>query len=423
VTDLIQAIRGMNDILPEHSPGWRAVESTAAAIFEEYGYKQIRIPVLERTELYRRSIGEATDIVEKEMYTFDDRNGDSLTLRPEATAGVVRAGLSNGLLHNQQQKLWCSGPMFRHEKPQKARYRQFHQLSLEALGFAEPEVDAEMVVMAARLWRRLGLNSPVLELNTLGTPASRGEYRKALVGYFSGCRSQLDGDSLRRLETNPLRILDSKNPAISDLVAAAPVFDEYLDVESRDHFDRVKHLLDEVGVSYVLNPRLVRGLDYYTRTVFEWVTDRLGAQSAICSGGRYDGLVEQLGGRAAPAVGWALGVERVVELLVAEGIENSAVSPDAYVIMSGDAARLKGFTIAEQLREEVPGLRLVLDGVAGAMKTQLKRADRSGARLALILGEDELAADRVSVKALREQLPQQSVDLNELIAQLRRESA
>jgi len=423
VAELIQAIRGMNDVLPEHSPGWRAVEATAAAIFEEYGYRQIRIPVLERTELYRRSIGEATDIVEKEMYTFDDRNGDSLTLRPEATAGIVRAGLSNGLLHNQQQKLWCSGPMFRHEKPQKARYRQFHQLSLEALGFAEPEVDTEMIVMAARLWRRLGLESPVLELNTLGTPESRGEYRKALVDYFSGSRSQLDGDSLRRLETNPLRILDSKNPAISDLVAAAPVFDEYLDSESRDHFDRVKHLLDEVGVDYVLNPRLVRGLDYYTRTVFEWVTDRLGAQSAICSGGRYDGLVEQLGGRAAPAVGWALGVERVVELLAAEGLEVSAQLPDAYLVMNGDAARLKGFTLAEQLREEVPGLRLVLDGVAGAMKTQLKRADRSGARLALILGEDELAAERVSVKTLREQLPQQSVDMNELVAQLRRESA
>ena len=418
----VQSIRGMNDILPEQNPSWAAVESAAAAIFDAYGYHRIRIPVLERTELYRRSIGESTDIVEKEMYTFDDRNGDSLTLRPEATAGIVRAGLSHGLFHNQQQKLWCSGPMFRHEKPQKARYRQFHQLSLEAVGFAGPEVDAELIVMSARLWERLGLKSPTLELNSLGTPASRGRYREALVDHFARSRDILDADSLRRLETNPLRILDSKNPELGELIAAAPELGEYLDSESCDHFERIKHLLDDVGLSYVLNPRLVRGLDYYSRTVFEWVTDRLGAQSAICSGGRYDGLVAELGGRDTPAVGWALGLERVVELLAAEGREAAAQPPDAYLVMAGDRARREGFALAERLRAEVPVLRLSFDCVAGGMKAQLKRADRSGARLALILGDDELAAGQVSVKTLREQTTQVSMELDELIVRLLRES-
>ncbi len=412
----------MNDILPEQDPGWAAVESAAAAIFDAYGYQRIRIPVLERTELYRRSIGESTELVEKEMYSFDDRNGDNLTLRPEATAGVVRAGLSHGLFHNQQQKLWCSGPMFRHEKPQKARYRQFHQLNVEAVGFESPEVDAELIVMSARLWERLGLKSQTLELNSLGTAASRSRYREALVGHFAGSRATLDADSLRRLETNPLRILDSKNPELRELIAAAPELGDYLDSESRDHFERVRHLLDDVGLSYVLNPRLVRGLDYYTRTVFEWVTDRLGAQSAICSGGRYDGLVAQLGGRDTPAVGWALGLERVVELLAAEGREVAAEPPDAYLVTVGDQARRKAFAIAERLRAAVPGLRLSFDCMAGGMKAQLRRADRSGARLALILGDDELAAGQVSVKALREQTPQESVELDGLIARLLRDS-
>ena len=420
---LVQPIRGMNDILPEQNPGWAAVESTAAAIFDAYGYQRIRIPVVERTELYRRSIGESTDIVAKEMYSFDDRNGDNLTLRPEATAGIVRAGLTHGLFHNQQQKLWCSGPMFRHERPQKARYRQFHQLSLEAVGFADPEVDAELIVISARLWEQLGLQSPTLELNSLGTPASRSGYREALVSHFAGSREILDADSLRRLETNPLRILDSKNPELGELIAAAPALSDYLDPESRDHFEQVKHLLDDVGLSYVLNPRLVRGLDYYTRTVFEWVTDRLGAQSAICSGGRYDGLVAQLGGRDTPAVGWALGLERVVELLAAEGRESVAQPPDAYLVTAGDRARREAFSIAERLRTAVPGLRLSFDCAAGGMKAQLKRADRSGARLALILGDDELAAGQVSVKTLREQTPQVSVELGELIASLLRDSS
>jgi histidyl-tRNA synthetase len=421
MSNVIQPVRGMNDILPEHSPGWTAVESTAASIFGAYGYRQIRTPVVEKTELFRRSIGEETDIVEKEMYTFEDRNGDSLTLRPEATAGIVRAGLSNGLFHNQQQKLWCSGPMFRHEKPQKARYRQFHQLSLEAIGFAGPEIDAELIVISARLWRELGLESPKLEINSLGTPEARAGYRQALVEYFGAARDRLDPDGLRRLETNPLRILDSKNPDLADLIAAAPELGDYLDGESRDHFRQLRHLLDDVGLSYVLNPRLVRGLDYYSRTVFEWVTDRLGAQSAICSGGRYDGLISQLGGRHTPAVGWALGVERVVELMVAEGIERSAETPDAYFVMVGEQARREGFGMAERLRSAVPGLRLSLDCVGGGMKGQLKRADRSGASLALLLGEDEIAAGEVSVKALRQDTPQESLRDQDLIARLLRE--
>jgi len=423
VAQLIQPVRGMNDILPEQNAGWEAIESVATAIFDAYGYYRIRIPIVERTDLYRRSIGEKTDIVEKEMYTFDDRNGDSLTLRPEATAGIVRAGLSHGMFHNQQQKLWCSGPMFRHERPQKARYRQFNQLSLEAIGFENPEVDAELIVMSARLWERLGLESPILEINSLGTPASRSKYRDALVSYFDSFRQLLDGDSLRRLETNPLRILDSKNPQLEELISGAPELSDYLDVESRNHFERVQHLLDDVKVKYVLNPHLVRGLDYYSRTVFEWVTDRLGAQSAICSGGRYDGLVAQLGGRDTPAVGWALGMERVVELMAAEGCQAAAQLPDAYLVMAGNDARRRGFGIAEKLRSAVPGLLLSFDCVAGSIKAQLKRADRSGARLALILGDDELAAGRISVKALRKQIPQESLKLEELIARLISESA
>jgi histidyl-tRNA synthetase len=305
----------MNDILPEEEPFWGLVESAAARIFKSYGYRRIRIPVLEKTELFSRSIGELTDIVEKEMYTFADRNEESLTLRPEATAGVVRACLSNGLLHNQQQKLWCSGPMFRREKPQKGRYRQFHQLSVEALGYSEPEVDAELIAISARLWRELGVESVALEINSLGTPESRTGYKEALVNYFGSYRSDLDTDSLRRLERNPMRILDSKNPTMQALIKGAPELEDYLDDESRIHFERVKALLNDIDIEFTVNPRLVRGLDYYTRTVFEWVTDRLGSQSAVCSGGRYDGLVEQLGGRATPAVGWALGLERIIELV------------------------------------------------------------------------------------------------------------
>ena len=418
MAELIQPVRGMNDVLPDKAPLWDRVESTAADLFAGYGYQRVRLPVLERTELFSRSIGELTDIVEKEMYTFDDRNGESVTLRPEATAGVVRAGLSNGLLHNQQQKLWCSGPMFRREKPQKGRYRQFHQLSVEALGFAEPEIDAELIALSARLWRRLGLTSVKLELNSIGTLESRQGYKKVLVEYFSRYRDLLDEDSLRRLDRNPLRILDSKNPALKEVIAAAPLMSGYLDDESRAHFDRVQQLLADVGVGFTLNPRLVRGLDYYSRTVFEWVTDRLGAQSAVCSGGRYDGLVAQLGGRDTPAVGWALGIERIVEVLEVEGRGGETPAADAHLVVAGEAERRYGFKLAEQLRDRLPGLKLWIGGPAAGFKAQLRRADRSGARFALIVGESEVAAGKVSVKPLREDRPQQLLSVDECAALL-----
>jgi histidyl-tRNA synthetase len=413
VAELIQPVRGMNDVLPDDAPLWDRLESTAAALFASYGYRRIRIPVLERTELFSRSIGEDTDVVAKEMYTFEDRNGESVTLRPEATAGVVRAGLSNGLLHNQQQKLWCSGPMFRYEKPQKGRYRQFHQLSVEALGFAEPEIDAELIAMSARLWKELGIASATLEMNSLGTPESRVGYRQALVEYFDRHRAALDEDGLRRLERNPLRILDSKNPALRELIAEAPLLSGYIDDESRAHFERVQQLLGDVGVRFTLNPRLVRGLDYYSRTVFEWLTDRLGAQSAVCSGGRYDGLVAQLGGRETPAVGWALGIERIVELQRAEGVDGADAAADAFVIAAGDAARRKAFKVVEELRDRLPGLRLSIGSPASGFKAQMRRADKSGARHALILGDAEVAADRIGVKPLREESPQQLMTLDE----------
>ena len=414
MTQTIQPVRGMNDVLPPDAPYWERVESAAARLFNDYGYRQIRLPVLERTELFSRSIGEATDIVEKEMYTFEDRNGDLVTMRPEATAGVVRAALSNGMLHNQQQKLWCIGPMFRHERPQKGRYRQFHQLNIEALGYSEPEIDAELIIISARLWEALGIESATLELNSLGTPEARIDYKHELVDYFSAHRDALDADSLRRLQRNPLRILDSKNPDMRELVAGAPLLEDSLDDESRAHFDSVKSLLADVGVDFVINPRLVRGLDYYTRTVFEWVTDRLGAQSAICSGGRYDGLVAELGGRPTPAVGWALGIERVVEVMRAEGQHPAEELPHACIVAVGDAARRQGFLLAESLRRRVPGSKVVLAQSSSSLKAQLKRADKSGARYAVILGDDEIARGQVSLKDLRQDVGQQALTEAEL---------
>ena len=418
MVDYIQPVRGMNDVLPDARSVWAVVETAAEEVFEAYGYQRIRIPALERTELFCRSIGETTDIVRKEMYTFEDRNGSSVTLRPEATAGIVRAGLSNGLFHNKQQKLWCSGPMFRHEKPQKGRYRQFHQLDVEAVGFVGPEIDAELIVMSARLWERLGLQSPKLEINSLGTTKSRAVYREALQRYFTGARDTLDAESLHRLDRNPLRILDSKNPDLEGLIANAPDLSEYLDDESKAHFDGMQKLLGDVGVEYVINTRLVRGLDYYSRTVFEWVTDLLGAQSAVCSGGRYDTLVSQLGGKDTPAIGWALGVERVVELILAEGLPINEQTPDAYLTAGGEQARRAGFSIAEELRTKLPNARVSMDCMGGSLKSQLRRADRSGARLALIIGEDELAAEKISVKALREDTPQVMLTLDELVSML-----
>jgi histidyl-tRNA synthetase len=413
---VIQPIRGMNDILPDATPVWQWVEGTARAVFASYGYHELRVPVVERTELFSRSIGEVTDIVEKEMYSFTDRNGDQLSLRPEATASCVRAAISNGLIHNQQQRLWYAGPMFRYERPQKGRYRQFHQLGAEALGFAGPDVDAELILMSARLWRALGLLDLRLELNSLGTAESRQAYRLLLVDYFSAHRDQLDEDSLRRLEQNPLRILDSKNPEMQALVAAAPSLTEHLDAESAEHFARLKAALDAAGVAYRVNPRLVRGLDYYSRTVFEWLTDRLGAQAAVCSGGRYDGLVEQLGGRPTPAIGWALGMERLVEL-VQDSAPPPAV-PHAYLVPVGGKAQAAALALAESLRDGLDGLRLLTHCGEGSLKAAMKRADKSGAALALIIGDAELAAGQVLVKPLRTGGEQSALEHDALRARL-----
>ena len=412
----IQPIRGMNDILPDATAVWQWVEATARDVFAAYGYRELRIPLVERTELFSRSIGEVTDIVEKEMYSFRDRNGDQLSLRPEATASCVRAAISNGLIHNQQQRLWYAGPMFRYERPQKGRYRQFHQLGAEALGFAGPDVDAELIFMSARLWRALGLDGLRLELNSLGTAESRQAYRALLVDYFNAHRERLDEDSLRRLEQNPLRILDSKNPDLQAIIAAAPAITDHLDADSAAHFDALKASLDAAGMPYRVNPRLVRGLDYYSRTVFEWLTDRLGAQAAVCSGGRYDGLVEQLGGRSTPAIGWALGMERLVELVQEEAPPLPA--PHAYLVPVGEAAEPAALALAEALRDAMPRLRLLAHCGGGSLKAAMKKADKSGAALALILGDAELAAGHVLVKPLRTGGEQGALDRDALRVRL-----
>ncbi len=408
----------MNDILPEVSAAWRYLESAVRDIVQSYGYDEIRLPILEYTELFKRSIGEVTDIVEKEMYTFEDRNGESLTMRPEATTGVVRAGITNGLLHNQRQKLWTSGPMFRYEKPQKGRYRQFHQFNVEALGYAGPDVDAELIIMSARMWQRLGIDKIRLEINSLGVAESRARYREALVEYFTGVKSRLDEDSIRRLEQNPLRILDSKNPDMQDVVQAAPVMLDYLDEESEQHFESLKALLGAAGVEFEVNPRLVRGLDYYSRTVFEWVTDALGSQGAVCSGGRYDGLVEKLGGRPTPAVGWAMGIERFVALFEACGGEVPAMHPDVYIAALGEGTLERAFGIAEELRDKLPGIGVETNLGGGSFKAQMKRADKSGAAFALVLGEQELSEGRIGLKPLRTDEEQESIALDKLAAVL-----
>jgi histidyl-tRNA synthetase len=411
VSKLIQAIRGMNDLLPEVIACWQQVESVARDVLDGYGYREIRPPLLEKTELFSRSIGELTDIVAKEMYTFEDRNGDSLTLRPEATAGIVRAGLEHGLLHNQIQRLWHAGPMFRHERPQKGRYRQFYQTDVEAFGLAGPDIDAELVLLTARLWRALGIDGLTLEINSLGTPQSRERYREDLVRFLESRRDELDEDSLRRLERNPLRILDSKNPGMQSVIADAPDLLEYLDEASREHFEGLKRYLDDAGIAYVVSRRLVRGLDYYTRTVFEWTTDRLGAQGTVCGGGRYDGLVEQLAGRPTPATGFALGLERLVDLLAQQGGATVETCPQVYVAILGETLALRGMALAECLRDQ--GIRVQCNCGGGTLKAQLKRADRSGARFALLLGEEESLHQSVCVKDLRHDVAQQQIPQSE----------
>ncbi len=419
----LQPIRGMNDVLPAEIAYWQHLEATARQLFAEYGFQEIRVPIMEQTSLFKRSIGELTDIVEKEMYTFEDRNGDSLTLRPETTAGLVRAMISNGLLHNQRQKVWTNGPMFRHERPQKGRYRQFHQIDVEAFGFAGPDLDAELILMTARLWQRLGIQRLTLNLNSLGTPQSRQVYRDALRQYFLAHKDQLDEDSLRRLDGNPLRILDTKNPDMAELVANAPLLTDYLDEESATHFRIVRQHLDTVGVEYVVNPRLVRGLDYYSRTVFEWMTTELGSQSTVCGGGRYDGLVAQIGGEPTPAMGWALGEERVIALMQVQCIQVLTIQPDIYVALVGERAELAGLALVEGLRNQLHGVRIETNCGGGSFKSQLKRADKSGARYALILGDSETEQHLAGLKNLRVDEPQLQVAWTQLAHELQQRLA
>jgi len=415
----IQSIRGFADILPTETPLWRHVENTVRSVLSGYGYQEIRLPLVERTELFARSIGEVTDIVEKEMYSFEDRGGEGITLRPEGTAGCVRACLEHGLLHNAQPRLWYQGPMFRYERPQKGRLRQFHQIGVEVFGMEGPDIDAEVILLSGRVLKNLGLGDVRLQLNSLGTSAARAVFREKLVEYFRARFDQLDEDSRRRLDTNPLRILDSKNPDMQALIEAAPKLPDYLDPESRAHFDALTGLLDAAGLRYELNPRLVRGLDYYSRTVFEWVTDRLGAQGTVLAGGRYDGLVKQLGGKPTPAVGFAMGLERLVALLQESGQAPAAPAPHAYLVTVGDAAVSAGMALGERLRDALPGLRLTLNSGGGSFKSQFKRADKSGAALALVLAESELAAGTITVKHLRAEQEQQTLPQEALVEYLR----
>ena len=415
----IKAIRGMNDILPAQTPLWQFFEAQMKLVFDQYGYQEIRMPIAEKTDLFCRSIGEATDVVEKEMYTFADRNGDNMTLRPEGTASCVRAAQEHGLTYNQVQRLWYHGPMFRYERPQKGRQRQFHQFGAEVYGLDGPDVDAELIIMTARLWRQLGLQDAVtLQLNTLGSSAARAAYRTDLVTFLQVNMDLLDTDSQRRVFTNPLRVLDSKDSNTQALLDGAPDFYGYLDDESRVHFQRLRELLDAADISYEINPRLVRGLDYYCKTVFEWVTDKLGAQGTVCGGGRYDGMIEQLGGKSTPAVGWAMGVERMILLLQEMQQEPAGLGQqaDVYLAHMGDAASLRTMQLAEQLRSDIAGLRLLWHCGGGSLKNQMKKADRCGAKLVLIMGEDELAQGHIQIKPLQGQDEQQSISLDQVSA-------
>ncbi len=411
----------MNDILPEDSPMWQFLESNLREITASYGYSEIRMPIVENTQLFCRSIGEVTDIVEKEMYTFVDKAEDSLTLRPEGTASCVRAGIQHGLLYNQQQRLWYLGPMFRRERPQKGRYRQFYQFGVETFGMTGPDIDAEVIALSARLWNSLGLTKVELQINSLGSNQARESYKGKLVEYFQQHTELLDADSLRRLKSNPLRILDSKNPAMHELIGNAPQLIEHLDDESHEHFETLCEKLEVLGITYKINPQLVRGLDYYNRTVFEWVTTELGAQGTICAGGRYDGLVEQLGGQATPGFGFAMGLERIILLLQQQNAFGDKLSPktDVYLCTLGSSAENEGLLLAEAVRTEFPKLRIQLHCGAGNFKKQLKKADKSGAKIALILGEDEVENQQVTIKFLREKKEQQTIVLSKLNESLR----
>jgi histidyl-tRNA synthetase len=416
VSKQIQAIRGMNDCLPTESGLWQYVESTIRQVVASYGYQEIRTPIVESTDLFKRSIGEVTDIVEKEMYTFADRNSDSLTLRPEGTACVVRAGNEHGLLYNQQQRLWYIGQMFRHERPQKGRYRQFHQFGVEVFGLAGPDIDAEVILLSARLWEKFGISQNViLEINSLGSTEARVSYKEQLVAFLKTRESELDEDSLRRLQTNPLRVLDSKNPQVQNAVKDAPKLIDCLDEESAKHFQGLCERLDNLGIQYRVNPALVRGLDYYNRTVFEWVTDSLGSQGTVCAGGRYDGLVEQLGGKATQGVGFAMGLERLVLMLQTLELDKNLVSVvDVYVTAMDESVELYARKVSETLRDDLPQLKIMNHCGGGNFKKQMKRADQSGANIALIIGQDEMASQQVTIKYLREQQPQETVSLNDL---------
>ncbi len=417
----VKSIKGVHDILPQQAHRWHTLERHVMEVMEAYGYSEMRTPILEKSELFKRSIGEVTDIVEKEMYTFEDRNGDLLSLRPENTASCVRAAIQHGLLaNNQQSRIWYLGPMFRRENPQAGRYRQFWQVGAEVYGVAGAHIEAELILLSAALWQRTGLTGHVeLQVNTLGTAEDRTQYRQLLVEYLTDHRSSLDEDSLRRMETNPLRVLDSKNPALTDIIAAAPKMVDSLCDESREHFEQLQTALQACGVAYTLNPNLVRGLDYYSHTVFEWVTTKLGAQGTVCAGGRYDGLTEQLGAKLTPGVGWALGMERLIALVDELHGAIDVPGPEVFLVLSGDGANTAGLALAEQLRAGDDGFSVVCNCSGGSMKSQFKRADKSAAQVALVLGESELEAGTVAIKPLRGQGEQQTVPQSEIVDTLR----
>jgi len=414
----ITSIRGMNDIYGDDAVAFDYLIGTAEKTLQRYGYNSIRLPIVEKTELFARSIGEVTDIVEKEMYTFADRNNESLTLRPEGTAGCVRAIVQNGLSHNQIQKLYYTGPMFRYERPQKGRYRQFHQFGVEVFGLATPDIDAELIVLTARLWEQLGLDNLELQINSLGSQEARVTYREKLVEYLSQYKDKLDEDSLRRLDSNPLRILDTKNPNMKEVVDGAPKLIDHLDAESQEHFDIVKAHLEDIGIPFVINPNLVRGLDYYNRTVFEWVTTELGAQGTVCAGGRYDGLVEQIGGKPTPAVGFAMGIERLVALLTDKNKVPSIAKADLYIVTVGDNVTRPGLVISEMVRDAFPDVNVQMNCGGGSFKSQFKKADKSGAKYAIVMGEQEIENKVVAVKPLRVEGEQQTIEWQGLISHL-----